>query len=64
MENMPKVECAVITCKYNRPEESNDPNYGICHCPKDLILKFRFAGDFGRGNIVFLECINQELIKK
>jgi len=55
---MPKVECAVITCSHNNQYSTK---YGYCECPKDIILKFRLAGDFGKGTIVMLECLNQQL---
>jgi hypothetical protein len=51
-------ECAVITCKHN---ERFNNKYGYCRSVKNIVLKFRMAGDFGKGTIVFLECLNQEL---
>lgn len=53
-----KVECAVIMCQYNK---SFNKQYGYCECPQNIVLKFRLAGDFGKGNIVFLECLQQKL---
>ena len=50
-----KVECALTTCEHNKPFKAK---YGYCECPQNIILKFRMAGDFGKGTIVFLECLN------
>lgn len=55
---MPKIECAITTCVYNKRFNSS---YGYCEHPKNIVLKFRLAGDFGKGTIVMLECLNQEL---
>ena len=53
-----KVECACTTCIHNKVFSVR---YGYCECPQNIVLKFRLAGDFGKGTIVFLECLNQEL---
>ena len=52
-----KVECACTTCEHNKPISGN-LKYGYCECPQNIVLKFRLAGDFGKGTIVFLECLN------
>ena len=53
-----KVECAVTSCTHNR---RFNETYGYCVCDKNIVLKFRLAGDFGKGTIVMLECLNQLL---
>ena len=53
-----QVECACITCLHNHPF---NVHYGYCESEKNIVLKFRLAGDFGKGTIVMLECLNQEL---
>lgn len=55
---MPKVECGVTMCKYNKRFNNK---YGYCESPDNIILKFRLAGDFGKGTIVMVECLNQKL---
>lgn len=57
--NMPtKIECGLVTCIYN---DKSRKKYGICR-RNDITLKFRLAGDFGKGNIVFIECLMMELL--
>jgi len=53
-----KVECAMRGCVHNRPFNKD---YGHCEADKDIVLKWRLAADFGRGNIVMMECLNLEL---
>jgi len=52
------IECAITTCKWNKPFNEK---YGYCKYPGNVVLKFRLAGDFGKGTIVMLECLQQEL---
>ena len=52
-----QVECACLMCAFNGKEGGS---YGFCNNPK-ITLKFRLAGDFGKGTIVFLECLEQQL---
>jgi hypothetical protein len=52
------VECAVTSCIHNR---KFNERYGYCDSPQNIVLKFRLAGDFGKGTIVMLECLNQVL---
>ena len=54
---MTKVECALITCEHN---DKSNGKYGYCQ-KENITLKYRMAGDFGRGNIVFVECLEMEL---
>ena len=58
---MTKVECPMITCVYNKrmPEK----NHGICN-KDNIYLKWRFGGDFGKGKIFAVECLNFEIIEK
>jgi hypothetical protein len=47
------VECPMKDCKNNIMNE----------CNKDKIcLKWRFAADMGKGNIVCMECLDMELM--
>ena len=46
------VECPMRDCKHNMDKK----------CFKeDISLKWRFAADMGKGNIVCFECIDMEL---
>jgi hypothetical protein len=58
---MPKIECALVTCTHNK---RFNEGYGYCESPHNIILKFRLAGDFGKGTIVMVECLKQELPQK
>lgn len=51
------VECALTTCKNIGNVHGK---YGYCQLPT-VTLKFRLAGDFGKGTIVMMECLQQEL---
>jgi hypothetical protein len=53
-----KIECACTSCLLNEPFNNH---YGYCQSEQNIVLKFRAAGDFGKGTIVFLECLNQTL---
>jgi len=55
---MSKVECAVTTCRWCKPFSAK---YGHCEYGGNIVLKFRLAGDFGKGTIVMLECLMQDL---
>ena len=52
---MTKVECPLDTCKHVKK--------GICQ-KESIYLKWRMAGDFGKGNIVMVECYDLELIPR
>ena len=47
------IECPMITCIHNFEKQ----------CQKEKIcLKWRFAADLGKGNIVCMECLDMELM--
>lgn len=52
------VECGIITCRLN---DKSRGKYGVCQHPTGIVLKWRFAADFGKGSIVCMECLNMEL---
>lgn len=46
------LECPMTTCRHNINRE----------CGKDKVsLKWRFAADMGKGNIVCMECLQLDL---
>ena len=53
-----KVECGIVSCRHNK---NVGKKYGLCECPRDLVLKWRAAVDFGQGSMVMVECLNLEL---
>ena len=53
-----RVECGIVTCRFNDPFSKN---YGWCMNPDNIVLKWRMAGDFGKGNIVFMECLQMDI---
>ena len=55
-EEMTEIECGIKPCKYN---DKSKGKYGICKNEK-VTLKLRFAGDFGKGAIFFIECLMYE----
>ena len=51
---MPKaVECPMSSCIWNENKE--------CKYDGNFCLKWRFAADMGKGNIVCLECLMMQL---
>lgn len=54
---MTKVECSLLTCVYN---DKSLCKSGICK-RDGIVLKWRFAADMGKGNIVCVECMFFEL---
>ena len=51
---MPKeVECPMSTCIYNENR--------MCIYPDRICLKWRFAADMGKGNIVCMECLMMQI---
>lgn len=48
-----KVDCPMSACIWNENKE--------CKYPEGICLKWRFAADMGKGNIVCLECLMMEL---
>jgi hypothetical protein len=54
-----KIECGINSCVHNVVKISE--KYGYCECPKDIVLKWRAAMDFGQGAIVMIECLNMQL---
>ncbi len=55
---MPDIECGITRCQYN---ELVNQKYGMCKKDGIVTLKWRLAGDFGKGAIVMIECLNMEL---
>ena len=52
-----KIDCGLNTCKFN---DKSNGRFGTCQ-REGIVLKYRMAGDFGKGNIVFIECMEMEL---
>ena len=52
---MTKVECPLDSCKHVKD--------GVCQL-ESICLKWRCAGDFGKGAIVMVECLMLEIQEK
>lgn len=48
-----KVECPLIACIHNQKDRGKK---GMCRLDH-IELKWRFAADMGKGNIVCMECL-------
>jgi len=51
---MTKVECTLLTCVHN---DKSLHRCGVCTLDT-IYMKWRFAADMGKGNIVYMECLN------
>ncbi len=52
------VECPLVGCTHNAKDRDAK---GTCQL-ENIELKWRFAADMGKGNIVCMECLYLELV--
>lgn len=55
---MQRIECNLLSCVHN---DRSLGKYGVCQHSGPIHLKWRFAVDLGKGNVVCVECLELQL---